>query len=81
MASALDRLSERDTSSSPVVAAKWELEQARRDVVFSAHELRDDLKALTDWRRPIRRSPWLFVGSAFALGLVLGALHHSRGTP
>ena len=77
------RLSFRSTpvasSRSPVVETQRELEVARRELLSSAHHIRDDVRALADWRRPIRERPWLFIGSALALGFALAALHRRRG--
>jgi len=66
------------SSSSPVIETQRELELARRELISSAHDIREDVRALADWRRPIRDRPWLFIGSAFALGFALAALHHHR---
>lgn len=65
------------SSSSPVVETQRELARARQAVIASAHDIRDDVKELTDWRRPIRARPLLFIGSAFAVGLLLAALSQS----
>ncbi len=67
------------SSSSPVVETQRALEAARRELVSSAQHIRDDVKQLTDWRRPIRARPWLFVGSAFALGFAIAVIHRRRG--
>ena len=66
------------TSSSPVVETQRELELARRALLSSAYDIRDDVKAMTDWRRPVRQRPWVFVGSLFAAGFLLGVLIHRR---
>ena len=62
------------SSTSPVVETQRQLERARRELLSSAHDIRDDVKAMTDWRRPIRQRPWVFVGSLFAAGLLLGVM-------
>ncbi len=64
--------------SSPVVETQRALERARKALLASAYDLRDDVKAMTDWRRPIRQRPWVFVGSLFAAGLLLGVLTRPR---
>ena len=66
------------SSSSPVVETQRELERVRREILSSAHDLRDDMKQMTDWRRPIRQRPWLFIGAALAVGFLAGTLHRSR---
>ena len=68
------------SSSSPVVETQRELERVRRELLTSAYEIRDDVKAMTDWRRPIRRRPWAFVGCVFVAGLLLGVLSAPRRT-
>lgn len=67
------------SSSSPVVETQRLLEEARRELITSARDIRDDVKQLTDWRRPIRQRPWLFIGSAFALGFAVALIHRRRG--
>ena len=66
------------SSSSPLVETQRELERARRELIASASDIRNDVKAMTDWRSPIRQRPWVFVGSMFAAGVVLGLLTRPR---
>ena len=74
---AVDGHAAHPTSRSQLVETQRELERARRALIASAHDIREDVKELADWRRPIRARPLLFVGSAFAVGFLLAALSHS----
>jgi hypothetical protein len=58
------------TKTIPQVRA--ELERARARFASSAHALRDEVAARTDYRVWVRERPYLFVLGAFALGLYFG---------
>jgi len=49
-----------------------EIERTRQRLAASIGALREELTSLTDWREWIRARPAVFVGGAFALGLMLG---------
>ncbi|MBL9037594.1 MAG: hypothetical protein JNG84_03665 [Archangium sp.] len=67
-------------ATTPVNRTRHELELARRELVAATRSLRDDVRAITDFRRPLRRRPWLFLCSALVVGFGLAALHHHRST-
>lgn len=48
-----------------------EMAIARCELVEDAREVVSNAKELTDWRHYVRRYPWLFAGTAFALGYAI----------
>jgi hypothetical protein len=77
-------MSERDSKGSSLTAvgrARLELEVAEGELAFSASRFREDLRALTDYRRPLRKRPWLYCGLAFAAGLFLATALRRKGSP
>lgn len=53
-----------------------EIARRRAQLSSSSIALQAHVDALTDWRHWVRESPWLLVGSAFALGFALA--HRGR---
>jgi hypothetical protein len=53
-------------------ATELEIEQTRERLAQSIGALREELTTLVDWREWIRARPTVFLGGAFALGLLLG---------
>lgn len=50
-----------------------EIERARRQIQTSVSALRDEVAEATDWRGWYRRKPYVFLATAFALGVFLGS--------
>lgn len=50
-----------------------EIERARSDIADSVSALRQEVALRTDWREWVRREPWLCVGGALVLGMMIGS--------
>jgi hypothetical protein len=73
-----------DTKNNALTAvgrARLELKVAEGELAFSASRIREDLRVLTDYRRPIRRRPWLYCGLALVAGLFLATALRRKGSP
>jgi ElaB/YqjD/DUF883 family membrane-anchored ribosome-binding protein len=49
-----------------------EIEKTREEIAQSLSALRTSVTEATDWRTYVRRQPLVFVGSAFAVGFLIG---------
>ena len=55
--------------------AEQELGALRARMVASVSRVREDVRVLTDFRRPIRERPWTWLGAACGLGFLLATTH------
>lgn len=51
---------------------RTEIEHTREEIAQSLATLRSSVTEATDWRTYVRRRPRVFLGAAFALGIVIG---------
>ncbi len=51
---------------------RTEIERTREEIAQSLTTLRSSVTEATDWKTYVRRQPLVFVGGAFALGLLVG---------
>ena len=58
--------------SPEVMEAEQEIARTRERVSQSVLALRQAVARKTDWREWVRRHPMMFMGGAFALGLIWG---------
>lgn len=49
-----------------------DIEKTREEIAASLSALRTSVTEATDWKTYIRRQPLVFVGGAFAVGLLIG---------
>ena len=48
------------------------IDKTREEIALSITALRASVVEATDWKTYVRRQPLVFVGTAFALGFILG---------
>ena len=55
--------------------AEQEMKTLRARMAASMSRVREDVRLLTDFRRPIRDRPWTWLGVAFGLGFLFATTH------
>lgn len=53
-----------------IARAEQDLRALRARMALSVSRVREDVRLLTDFRRPIRARPWTWLGVAFGLGFL-----------
>ncbi len=49
-----------------------EIELARQDLAITVQEMQLSVRDKLDWRRPIRKRPFVATGAALAVGFLIG---------
>jgi ElaB/YqjD/DUF883 family membrane-anchored ribosome-binding protein len=60
---------------------KQHIETERGQLQQSLNELEYRIRRAVDWRAQFDRSPWMFLGTAFGAGLLLGLMTGGRSEP